>query len=69
MIHGVKPLEWCLPNVEAYKEWEEDEQDDDVDIIDLYEAGNKGGNGSDNSDEVYGEEEIDEDNNPNVEGV
>jgi len=68
LIHGVKPLEWFLPNVEVYGEWEGDEQDDDVDIIDLYVAGDEGGNGSDNSDKIYGEEEIDEVNNANVEG-
>jgi len=68
LIHWVKPLEWFLPNVEVYDEWEEDEQDQDVNIIDLYEAGDEGGNGSDDSDEVYGEEDIDEDNKEAVEG-
>jgi len=54
-----------LPNAEVYKEWEEDEE---VDFIDLYESGDEGGNGSEDSDEVYGEEEIDEDDEEDVEG-
>ena len=65
LIDWVKPVEWLLPNAEVNEEWEEDE---DVDFIDLYESGDEGGNGSEDSNEVYGEEEIDEDNNKDVEG-
>jgi len=68
LIAWVKPVEWLLPNAEVYQEWEEDEEDEDVDCIDLYESGNGGGNGLEDSDEVYGEEEIDEDDNEDVEG-
>ena len=63
----MKPVEWLLPNVEVYEEWEEDEDDEDVDFIDLYESGDEGGNGSEDCAEVYGEEEIDEDDEENVE--
>jgi len=68
LIDWVKPVEWLLPNAEVYEEWEEDEADEDVDFIDVYECGDEGGNGSGDSDEVYGEEEIDEDDNEDVEG-
>jgi len=68
LIDWVKPVEWLLPNAEVYEEWEEDEGDEDVDFIDLYESGDEGGNGSEDSDEVYGEEEIDEDDEEDVEG-
>jgi len=68
LIDCVKPVEWLLPNAEVYEEWEEDEEDEDVDFIDLYESGDEGGNGSEDSDEVYGEEEIDEDDEKDAEG-
>jgi len=68
LIDWGKPVEWLLPNAEVYEEWEEDEEDEDVDFIDLYVSGDKGGNGSEDSDEVYGEEEIDEDDHEDVEG-
>jgi len=68
LIDWVKPVEWLLPNAEVYEEWEEDEENEDVDFIDLYESGDEGGNGSEDSDEVYGEEEIDEDEEEDVEG-
>jgi len=68
LIEWVKPVEWLLPNAEVYEEWEEDEEDEDVAFIDLYESGDEGGNGAEDSDEVYGEEEIDEDHNEDVEG-
>jgi len=68
LIHCVKPVELLLPNAEVYEEWEEDEEDEDVDFIDIYESGDEGGNGSEDSDEVYGEEEIDEDDDQDVEG-
>jgi len=68
LIDWVKPVEWLLPNAEVYEEWEEDEEDEDVDVIHLYESGDEGGNGSEDSDEVYGEEEIDEDDQEDVEG-
>jgi len=57
-----------LPNAEVYEEWEENEEYEDVDFIDLYGSGNEGGNGSEDSDEVYGEEDIDEDHDEDVEG-
>jgi len=56
LIDWVKPVEWLLPNVEVYEDWEEDEEDEEVDFSNLYESGDKGGNGSEDSDEVYGEE-------------
>ena len=59
LIDWVKPVEWLLPNAEAYEEWEEDEVDKDVEIIDLYDSEDENGNGSEDSDEVYGEEELD----------
>jgi len=68
LIDWVKPVEWLLPNAEVYEEWEEDEEDEDGDFIDLYESGDEGGNGSEDSDEVYGEEEIDEEDEEDVEG-
>jgi len=68
LIDWVKPVEWLLPNAEVYEEWEEDEEDEDVDFIDLYESGDEGGNASEDSEEVYGEEEIDEDDDEDVEG-
>ena len=68
LIDQVKPVEWLLPNTEVYGEWEENEEDEDVDLIDLYESGDEGGNGSEDSDEVYGEEEIAEDDDEDVEG-
>jgi len=68
LIDWVKPVEWLLPNAEVYEEWEEDEEDEDVDFIDLYESDDAGGNGSEDSDEVYGEEEIDEEDEEDVEG-
>jgi len=67
LIDWVKPDECLLPNAEVYKEWGEDEQDDDVNFINLYESGDEGGNASEDSDEVYGEEEIDEDDQKGVE--
>jgi len=66
LIHWVKPVKLLLQNAEVYEEWEEDEENEDVDFIDLYESGDEGGNGSGDSDEVYGEEEIDEDNEEDV---
>jgi len=60
-IDWVKPVEWLLPNAEVYEEREEDEEDEDVDFIDLYESGDEGGNSLEDSEEVYGEEEIEED--------
>jgi len=68
LIDCVKPVEWRWPNAEVYEEWEEDEEDQDVYFIDLYEAGDEGGNGSEDSDEVYGEEEINEDDEEDVKG-
>jgi len=68
LIDWVKPGEWLLPNAEVDEEREEDEEGEDVDYINLYEAGDKGGNGSEDSDEVYGEKEIDEDDDVDVEG-
>jgi len=68
LIDWVKPVEWLLPNAEGDEEWEEDEEDEDVDFIDIYESGDEGGNGSEDYDEVYGEEEIDEDDDEDVEG-
>ena len=68
MIDSVKPVEWLLPNAEVCEEWEEAEEDEDVDLIDLYEFGDEGGNGLEDSDEVYGEEEIVEDDDEDVEG-
>jgi len=68
LIDWVKPVEWLLPNAEVDEEWEEDEEDEDVDFIDLYESGDEGGNGSEDSDEIYGEEEIDEEDEEDVEG-
>jgi len=67
LIDGVKPVGWLLPNAEAYEKWAEDEEDEDVDFIDIYESGDEGGNGSEDSDEVYGEEEIEEDDEEDVE--
>jgi len=64
----VKPVEWLLRNAEVYKDWEEDEEDEDVNFIDIYESGDDGGNGSEDSDEFYGEEEIVEDDDKDVEG-
>ena len=64
----MKPVEWLLPNAEVNEEWEEDEEDEDVNFIDLYESGDKGGNGSEGSDEVYGEEEMDKDDEEDVNG-
>jgi len=64
----VKPLEWLLPNAEVHEEWEKDEEDEDVDFIYLYESGDEGSKGSEDSDQVYGEEEIDEDDEKDVEG-
>jgi len=68
LIDWVKPVDWLLRNAEVYEKWEEDEHDEAVDFIDLYESGDEGGNGSEDSDEVYGEEEIDEDEDEVVEG-
>ena len=68
LIDMVKPVAWLLPNAEAYEEWEEDDEAEDVDFINLYESGDKGDNGSEDSDKVYGEEEIDEDDDEDVEG-
>jgi len=68
LIDWVKPVECLLPNAEVYEEWEEDEEDEHVDFIDLYESGDKGGNGAEDSDEVYGEQEIKEDEEEDVEG-
>jgi len=68
LIDWVKPVEWLLPDAEVYEEWEEDEEDEDVDFIELYESGDEGGNGSEDSDEVYGKEEIDEDDEEDGEG-
>jgi len=68
LIDWVKPVQWLLPNAEVYEEWEEDEEDEDVDFIDLYESGDEGGNGPEDSNKVYGEEEIDEDDDEDVEG-
>jgi len=68
LIDWVKPAEWLLPNAEVYEGWEEDEEDEDVNPIALYESGDEDGNGSADSDEVYGEEEIDEDDKEDVEG-
>jgi len=68
LIDWVKPGEWLLPNTAVHKEWEEDEEDEDVDFIDLYESGDEGGNGSEDSDQLYGEEQIDEDDDEDVEG-
>jgi len=68
LIDWVKPVEWLLPNAEVHEQWEEDQEDEDVDFINLYESGDEGGNGSEDSDEVYGEEEINEDNEEDVEG-
>jgi len=68
LIDCVKPVEWLLPNAEVYEEWEEDEEDAEGDFIDLYVSGDEGGNGSEDSDKVYGEEEIDEDDEEDVEG-
>ena len=64
----MKPVEWLLPNAEVYEEWEEDEEDEDVHFINLYESSDEGGNGLEDSDEVYGEEEIEEDDDEDVEG-
>ena len=68
LIDWVKPVEWLLPNAEVYEEWEKYEEDEDVDFVDLYESGDEGGNGSEDSDKVYGEEEIDADDEEDVEG-
>jgi len=68
LIDWVKPVEWLLPNAEVHEECEEDEEDEDADFIDLYESGDEGGNGSEDSEEVYGEGEIDEDDEEDVEG-
>jgi len=68
LIDWVKPVEWLLPNAEVFGAWEEDEEDEDVDFIDLYESGDEGSNGSEDSHEVYGEVEIDKDDEEDVEG-
>jgi len=68
LIDWVKPVEWLVPGGEVYEEWEADEEDKDVDFIDLYESGYEGGNSSEDADEVYGEEEIDEEDEEDVEG-
>jgi len=68
LFDWVKPVEWLLPNAEVYKEWEEDEEDEDGDFIDLNESGDEVGNGSEDSHEVYGEEEIVEDDDEDGEG-
>jgi len=68
LIDWVKPVEWLLPNAEIYEEWEEDAEDEDVEFIDLYESADEGGNGSEGSDEAYGEEQIGEDDNEDLEG-
>jgi len=67
LIDWVKHVEWLVPNVEVYKEWEEDADDEDVDFINIYESGDEGGNGPEDSDEVCGAEEIDEDDDEDVE--
>jgi len=64
----VKLVEWLLLNERVYKVREEDEEDEDGNFIDLYESGDECGNGSEDTDEVYGEEEIVEDDDEDVEG-
>ena len=68
LIDWVKPVERLLPNAEVYEQWEEDEDDEDVDSTDPCESGDEGGNGSEDSDEVYGEGEIDENDQEDVQG-
>jgi len=68
LIDWVKHVGWLLPNAEVYEEWEEDEGGEAVNFMDLYESGDEGCNGSADCDKVYGEEEIDEDAEEDVDG-